>query len=216
MSIPVTTRGPQTEADWTASTTPLEQFQIGIAVNPATGAYAGMKMGNGRSLWPALPYMGGSVDAAAIAAAGGLIGQTAVLQADFPKTNDTLSVVTGWSTPITLTAGKTYEVQTAFWMVGGGSGWLLDFVGGSVTATGAVGRGNYIPVQLDDTELTNFSTPLAASTDGGLFLTFIIQVSAGGTLIPRLSQQVTDVTAAKILKYSTYSVTEIVPLPVYS
>jgi len=59
MSFPVTTRGPQTAADWTAANPILDQFEVGIEINPATGKYERQKMGDGRTAWNSLPYMGG-------------------------------------------------------------------------------------------------------------------------------------------------------------
>lgn len=56
MSFPVTTTGPQTAADWAALNPTLEQFQFGIEVNPATGAYTKAKFGDGRTAWNDLPY----------------------------------------------------------------------------------------------------------------------------------------------------------------
>lgn len=58
----VTARGPQTAADWTALNPTLDQFEIGIEVNPATGKYERQKMGDGRTAWNSLPYMGGMLE----------------------------------------------------------------------------------------------------------------------------------------------------------
>lgn len=60
MSFPVTTRGPQTAADWTAANPTLDQFEIGIEVNPATGSYGPIKIGDGRTAWNDLPYAVGT------------------------------------------------------------------------------------------------------------------------------------------------------------
>lgn len=155
---------------------------------------------------------------AAIAAAGGLIGQTAVLQADFPKTNQTFSVVTGWSTTVTLTAGKTYRVSGQFhWLDAAVSG-KTDFGGGSVTATGTGG----FAFVTDDNGSTPFEIDALTGSffgglDGNAFVSFdfTIQVNAGGSLIPRFAQVTTDVGASTLLKYSTYTVTEVYPTPVY-
>jgi len=56
MSFPVTTRGPQTAADWTAANPILDQFEVGIEINPATGAYERAKLGDGRTAWADLAY----------------------------------------------------------------------------------------------------------------------------------------------------------------
>lgn len=56
MSFPVTTRGPQTAADWTAANPTLDQFEVGIEINPATGAYERAKLGDGRTAWADLAY----------------------------------------------------------------------------------------------------------------------------------------------------------------
>lgn len=56
MSFPVTTRGPQTAADWSAANPVLSQFEIGIEVDPATGAYTKAKIGNGVTPWNSLQY----------------------------------------------------------------------------------------------------------------------------------------------------------------
>ena len=46
-----------TAADWTAQNPVLPQFQIGIEVNAATGAYGRMKMGDGQTAWNDLNYL---------------------------------------------------------------------------------------------------------------------------------------------------------------
>lgn len=56
MSFPVTTRCPQTAADWTAANPTLDQFEVGIEINPATGAYERAKLGDGRTAWADLAY----------------------------------------------------------------------------------------------------------------------------------------------------------------
>lgn len=45
-----------TAADWTAQNPLLAQFEMGIEVDAATGAYTKAKLGNGRTLWNDLPY----------------------------------------------------------------------------------------------------------------------------------------------------------------
>lgn len=46
-----------TAADWTALNPVLAQFEIGIEIDPATGAYGRCKMGNGVTAWTSLPYL---------------------------------------------------------------------------------------------------------------------------------------------------------------
>ena len=46
-----------TAADWTAQNPVLPQFQIGIEVNAATGAYGRMKIGDGQTAWNDLNYL---------------------------------------------------------------------------------------------------------------------------------------------------------------
>lgn len=52
----ITTRGPMTAADWTALNPTLSQFEVGIEVNAATGAYEKAKIGDGRTAWTSLAY----------------------------------------------------------------------------------------------------------------------------------------------------------------
>lgn len=148
--------------------------------------------------------------------------QTAVLTADFPKTNDTLAAVTGWSTTITLEAGKTYRVTgqcvTFSDTVGG---FQIGFNGGTVTQTAANGGGSvwslsnelYSAPLIDDIT----GSLLTSGVDGNFLINidFTIQVDAGGTLILQFAQLVTDAVASVLRKYSTISAQEISPTPSY-
>jgi len=143
--------------------------------------------------------------------------QTAVLQADFSKTNDTLAAVTGWSRTITLEAGKTYRVTGQFYVDATvDSGAVMDFDGGSVTATGV---GGTVMLRDDGGLSLNTTTGLADVWQSKEFMILVfdfeVQVNAGGTLIPQLSQQTTHATAATLKKYSTLSAQEVSPSPTY-
>lgn len=56
MSFPVTIQGARTAADWTSANPVLPQFEIGIEIDPATGAWGRFKIGDGRTAWTLLPY----------------------------------------------------------------------------------------------------------------------------------------------------------------
>jgi len=66
MGYPVTTRGPQTPADWAALNPVLNQFELGIEIDPATGQYGKTKLGDGRTAWNDLAYASGGLTAAEI------------------------------------------------------------------------------------------------------------------------------------------------------
>jgi len=145
--------------------------------------------------------------AARIAAAGGLVGQSAVLQADFPKVNNTFSNVTDLT--LTLTAGNWYRVTAQLAWSNGLTSGALDFTGGSLTATGV--SGSYVVTDLsslviEGSSFTSLGELLFSDNDTGtlILLDFTIQVNAGGTMIPRFKQAVTDAgNPVTLNKYST-------------
>lgn len=145
--------------------------------------------------------------------------QTAVLTADFPKTNDTLAVVTGWSDTITLEAGKTYRVTGQFVISADTGGYNFDFNGGTVTVTDMDGgalvwESGIATVQFAQAPNLNFGL---SGADGIIFVPFdmTMQIATSGTLTPRLAQQTTDAAASTLKKYSTISAQEISPTPSY-
>lgn len=137
--------------------------------------------------------------------------QTAVLQADFPKTNDTLE------------AGKTYRVTLLGAVGAEPGGAVFDFGGGTVTATGMSGIGMVMNVgsnTIAPTYIFSLTTPVygfdADGSNDGFTAEVTIHVNAGGTLIPRFAQSTTDVTASNLKKYATISAQEMSPNPVYA
>lgn len=146
------------------------------------------------------------------AAGGGATILSAVLSADFSKTNDALANVAGLS--LTLEAGKKYRVVGRFDTDCGTGGIQIDFAGGIVAPLGVRGVAR----------LDNFSNDLRTSLnlnglDTAPFFTpdgtgcyafdFTIEVDTGGTLIPRFAQAVTDASASVLQKYSTIQAVEI-------
>lgn len=138
---------------------------------------------------------------------------SAVLQADFPKTNDTLANVTGLT--LTLEAGKWYRITGRVnWSADDSVGGKIDFAGGSATATGVSGL-----AQANDSATANnailidalTSTIGVASFPAAVYFDFTIQVDAGGTFIPRFAQNTTDAAASNLLKYSTINAQDVTP-----
>ena len=147
--------------------------------------------------------------------------QTAVLTADFPKTNDTLTAVTGWSTIITLEAGKTYRVTAVFVASLVAVAAQVDLDGGTSVFDGMSGS-----MWFYDSDVASFNeaVPAVGNTGvaggaGGYVLPFhydvVIEVATGGTFIPRFAQITPNATASTLLKYSTISAQEISPTPTY-
>lgn len=138
--------------------------------------------------------------------------QSAVLEADFPKTNDTFANVTDLT--LTLTAGHWYRVTGYLDMFSDVVGSLFDFNGGSATITGM----NGMTVGLDDgtialLPLQNLTDSLISSYGAAAFyqVDFIVQINAGGTLIPRFRQASTDATPNFVKKYSTIQAIDVTP-----
>ena len=185
------------------------QYDFDAQVN-ATG-FTGDWLGN------AVPVAFGGTGAATKAAARTNLGLLAAyLTADFSKTNATLANVTDLS--LTLVAGKIYQVTFNGLAVSSGTGGnIMDFNGGSATITGAP---NGMSRSDDYNSGVYESRQFLLLTDGprggassgvniGFEVTFTIEVNAGGTLIPRFAQQVTNASASKLLKYATLTAREI-------
>lgn len=146
--------------------------------------------------------------------------QTAVLQADFPKTNNTLAVVTGWDKDINLLAGHIYRITGTAnanpnnspggfqLLMGGGSATFLSgesggLFGYDVTNTAALSTGNTDPL----------TTGLTNNSDGYAVLSwdFIRKVDTAGTLIAQFAQAATNATASILNKYATITAEDVTP-----
>jgi hypothetical protein len=142
---------------------------------------------------------------------GNLGFQSAVLEADFSATNDdVLSVVTGWSNPITLVAGKTYQILAQWYMSGTDGGVAFDFGGGSVVPVGLSGS----LVFHDATTTVNYhfeglGETYTSPSSGMASLNFTIEVDTTGTLIPNFAQVAADAAASAMTKYATIAATDI-------
>jgi len=139
---------------------------------------------------------------------------SAVLQSDFPKTNDTLSNVTDLT--LNLEAGKWYRVTGQFSILCSVGGGVVDFDGGTATAIGLGGYG--FGTSLDDdlahpNALSSFSSTILGMdlNDTYASFDFTVQVNAGGTLIPRFAQAATDASPSTLLKYSTIQAVAVTP-----
>lgn len=143
--------------------------------------------------------------------------QSAVLEADFPKTNDTLAVVTGFDKDITLIAGHWYKVAFNFITGGGVGGSNWDWNGGTATITGMDGQAVFIGYEGDPPGPTNRLTALTTSFSAGVIVSgamageVVIQCLAGGTLKPRFAQDTTDAAATTLLKYSIITAQDVTP-----
>lgn len=140
--------------------------------------------------------------------------QTAVLEADFPKTNDTFANVTD----LTLTgllAGHWYFVQFAVTPSAGAvAAAVMDLAGGTATVTGM----KLDTVYIEDGAPTTASLGALADTftaAAGFNTAFnfsgVIQINGAGTLIPRLKQSVTDASACNVLKYAAITAIDVTP-----
>lgn len=145
---------------------------------------------------------------------GGTAIQSAVLEADFPKDDDTLTAVPDLT--LNLEAGHRYRITGQFMAVeaGGGGGALIDLAGGTVVAAGVGGVSN----RKDDggsnivgiTGLNDF----LCGEDGGTaraMIDLVIDVDTSGTLIPRFAQLSTNIAASVLRKYSAIYATDITP-----
>lgn len=140
---------------------------------------------------------------------------SAVLQSDFTKTNNTLASVTDLT--LNLEAGKWYRITGQLTEAGPTSGGTLDFAGGTVTATGVSGNA----VGFDDNSGSLLAISIASLGGATLNVSsgdiaywnfdFTIQVNAGGTLIPRFAQDVTDADPSTLRKYATIQAVDVTP-----
>ncbi len=143
-------------------------------------------------------------------------GQSKVLAADFPKTNQTLTAVTGLT--LNLDTGHWYLVTGELYYDGGVTGAQFDLAGGSATATGIVGEDlSWVDGVAYVNPIVALNSALGPASNAGGFtgltLSFVttIQVNAGGTFIPRFAQVTTDVGAATLKKYSTLTAQDVTP-----
>lgn len=145
--------------------------------------------------------------------------QTAVLTADFQKVNQTLANVTDL-TLTGLVAGRWYQITITGTVEGGATaGAVIDFAGGTATATGV--RGSIQSFDFDAPGFAGGGIITALNTAINLSITntlgaftgsFTIQVDAGGTLIPRFAQQVTNAGEPSTLKkYATLQAIDVTP-----
>ncbi len=140
--------------------------------------------------------------------------QSAVLQADFPKTNNTLTAVPDLT--LNLTAGHWYRVTGQVVVTDlNNAGEKMDLGGGSATITAMEGSSwAFASGVLGVLEVTTLTTEMFGGfTDSPVLMTFdvTIQVNAGGTLIPRFAQAATDAQATTLLKYATITAQDVTP-----
>jgi hypothetical protein len=141
--------------------------------------------------------------------------QTAVLEADFPKDDDTLTAVTDLT--LTLLAGHWYRVNGQFVVNGSsGGGVKIDFGGGSATATAAFG--GYLTFdalngQAAGGPIISLTYVFAGAFEDYMSVSFdfTVQVNAGGTLIPRFAQATTDAAASTMEPCSTIQCIDVTP-----
>jgi len=142
--------------------------------------------------------------------------QSAVLLADFPKTNDTLTAVPDLT--LNLEAGHWYRVDFTCSLLPDAGYADVDFAGGTVTATGVGGAytsfdGNLLTfgggvISILGVLVTNGDN---SGELGWVSGSFVVQVNAGGTLILRFAQASTNAAAATLLKYSTIQAIDVTP-----
>ena len=137
-----------TAADWTAQNPVLPQFQIGIEVNAATGAYGRMKIGDGQTAWNDLNYL----DAGGVKVYRALLTQTGTDAPVATVLENTLGGEVVWSyTNVgdylatlsgAFTANKTFVLLT--------NGKLTAGQGGLTTVAAAHVDGNSIAMSVSD------------------------------------------------------------------
>ena len=123
----ITTRGPQTAADWTAQNPVLDQFEIGIEVNPATGAYEKAKIGDGRTAWASLGYWN---PAGSTGGGGALTLATVTVDATVGTKQDLLAAV-GASTNQIVADATFRNASESLAAITGGNGVSLGYNAGA-------------------------------------------------------------------------------------
>jgi len=134
--------------------------------------------------------------------------QSAVLEADFPKTNNTFANVTDLT--LNLEAGRWYRITGVVRIFAEVVGARLDFQGGTAIL---VGQSDFIiGYQGGSFALADPSTlVINAGADAYFQINLQVQVDTGGTFIPRFRQHTTDATASTLLKYSTIQAIDVTP-----
>lgn len=140
------------------------------------------------------------------------IVQTAVLEADFPKTNTTPANVTDLT--LNLEAGHWYRITGRLETSNDGSGGaLLDFNAGTCTLTEMRGFaiGSLAGFQALDMNGRTDNLFGGVIDSGTMLLDITVQVDQGGTLIPRFALAVADVDPSTLKKYTTIQALDVTP-----
>lgn len=139
--------------------------------------------------------------------------QSAVLEADFPKDDDTLTAVPDLT--LNLEAGHRYRITGQMSAVGAGGSALIDLAGGTVVVAGVGGldtkfdAGGVALVPI--TDLTDFLCGEDGGSSARTVIDLVVDVETSGTLVPRFAQLSTNIAASVLRKYSAIYATDITP-----
>lgn len=140
---------------------------------------------------------------------GGSTILSAVLEADFSRTNDTPTNVTDLT--LTLPVGW-YRITGRGKVTSGTVGWSWNiFDGGTAVitdgyATTIIGKGVAVAVEAD-------SFSYVADSAVQFYFDATVEVGTAGTLVPQFFQSVTDVDPAVLAKYTVIQAFDITPAP---
>jgi hypothetical protein len=137
--------------------------------------------------------------------------QTAVLTADFDKTNDTLTAVSDLT--LNLLAGHWYRVTGLLHIVSDSNGCDLSFAGGDVVIPNVTGHlvwKSLTTSLVSDILLSGIDTLTNISNSVCVQIEFVAEVLTGGTLIPQFAghQHVGD---CSIIKYASIQCIDVTP-----
>lgn len=141
---------------------------------------------------------------------------SAVLQADFPKINNTLEDVPALTIE-GLVVGHIYKIEfNGISFSGDVGGGKVGFDGGSVvgTVSGFAGVCQEQGSPFNGAEIPTLAQTFDGTSNGGnsfFDAKFVIEVSTGGDLIVQYAQTNTNAVASSLLKYTAISATDITP-----
>ncbi len=162
------------------------------------------KMGNGVTPWVSLPYVTTGGNGSAV---------YATLEADFPKTDDTATVIPDLT--FTVETGHLYRVTFMFRASGGGAGSAWSVAGNTATiSTSSFGQ----VFTIEDGVLAVLEIAESGGVQAGASFidtfqgTWILSATVGGTVETTFRQTTTDPSAATFYKYSGYVIEDITPV----
>ncbi len=138
-------------------------------------------------------------------------GQSKVLSADFPKTNDTLTNVTAWT--LNFDTGHTYQIRIVFSMECAAVGGKMAFAGGSVVAANVNGfwSGNFGGPLSESINDLSTSHGFGSGDNGWAEVIMTLTATTGGTFIPTFAQQTTDAGATSLITNSVITAQDVTP-----